>query len=382
MATWRLQGTLPRLSLAEREMDEAKGSGSARRRRAGRRLGLALSVPGFLGADQPPPCSCLAARGPERCAAVEGSATQGQNRRRGLFVRHRNQQGKKSPRSGRDRTGKNSTGRGSGDWGLRGGRAEGFGGMAERREEEEGSDEEEQWRNAPGVFGVGEGRPRKFVGWLLRRRIARRLAAFHEGRPDRIRTTVCAAARVRRERSIYRAPWAGPRRLGGRGRCMGTWRSQGTLPRLSLAEREMDEAKGSGSARRRRAGRRLGLALSVPGFLGADQPPPCSCLAARGPERCAAVEGSATQGQNRRRGLFVRHRNQQGKKSSSPSGRTGRERENGDPAGVRGGGREEQGQRGEGSGLRGWVVCCFCFGNQKKEDGVRMGFGWVARSPF
>ncbi len=85
----------------------------------------------------------------------------------------------------------------------------------------------------------------------------------------------------------------------------------------------MHEAKGSGSARRRRAGRRLGLALSVPGFLGADQPPPCSCLAARGPERCAAFEGSATQGQNRRRGLFVRHRNQQGKKSFNSTGRQG-----------------------------------------------------------
>ena len=94
-------------------MGEAMGSGFARLLSCEPALGVEGLGPWVCGGDIAPfvrllPCGA----GPERCAAYEGPATQGPNRRLGLFVRHRNQQGKRSLRSGWVRTETKSTGRG------------------------------------------------------------------------------------------------------------------------------------------------------------------------------------------------------------------------------------------------------------------------------
>ena len=83
-------------------MGEAMGSGFARLLSCEPALGVEGLGPWVCGGDSAPffrilPCGA----GPKRCAAFEGPATQGPNRRLGLFVRHRNQQGKRSLRSGR-----------------------------------------------------------------------------------------------------------------------------------------------------------------------------------------------------------------------------------------------------------------------------------------
>ena len=106
-------------------MGEAMGSGFARLLSCEPALGVEGLGPWVCGGDSAPffrtsPCGA----GPKRCAAFEGPATQGPNRRLGLFVRHRNQQGKRSP---------SPKGRGQGKSSRRGGRREAVGWQGQER---------------------------------------------------------------------------------------------------------------------------------------------------------------------------------------------------------------------------------------------------------